>query len=195
MKNKVLKPPRLDRRGAWLEEIRRVESPNYDPRPAAAIDLLVLHSISLPPGEFGGDHIDRLFRNELDPNAHPFFAGIASLRVSAHLLINRHGEITQYVPFTHRAWHAGVSEFAGRGDCNDYSIGIELEGCDDATFTPEQYVTLTEITALITSHWPAITLDRIVGHCHIAPDRKTDPGPTFDWESWRASLSARLKRR
>ncbi len=179
----------VDPQGEWLQGVCRIISPNADQRPAnTEIDLLVIHSISLPPDEFGGDYIDQLFTNALDPNAHPCFKEIVSPKVSAHMLINRQGVPTQYVPFTRRAWHAGSSSFAGRKNCNDYAIGIELEGCDSKDFTRAQYKILTDITHAIMQYWPNITKDRIVGHCHIAPDRKTDPGPTFNWDDYYASL-------
>ena len=160
-------------------------SPNQDDRPVGcAPDLLVIHNISLPPGEFGGPWIDDLFMNSLDPAAHPYFAAIASLRVSSHLLIRRDGEIIQYVPLQMRAWHAGESCFDSKKGCNDYSIGIELEGSDDTKFTDAQYLALAQITRDIQQRFPAITTDRITGHSDIAPGRKTDPGPEFDWERY-----------
>ena len=171
----------IDQEGAWLLGARRLPSPNQDARPDEAdINLLVIHGISLPPGEYGGAHIDRLFTNTLDPGAHPYFAAIHKLRVSSHLLIDRGGGVTQYVPFTARAWHAGASCFAGRGCCNDFSIGIELEGSDARPYADAQYRRLAEITGLLCGRWRAITKDRIVGHSDIAPGRKTDPGPAFD---------------
>ncbi|MDM8563940.1 1,6-anhydro-N-acetylmuramyl-L-alanine amidase AmpD [Candidatus Marithioploca araucensis] len=173
---------KLDSDKAWLEEVRRHPSPNYDDRPKGIdIELLVIHAISLPPGEFGGPFIDQLFTSSLDKNAHPDFADIADLRVSAHLLIRRTGEVIQYVSFQQRAWHAGVSSFAGRSRCNDFSIGIELEGCDDVPYTDEQYQQLAQIIKILQQAWVALTPDRIVGHCDIAPGRKTDPGAAFDW--------------
>lgn len=169
-----------------LQTARQCRSPNASERPpGAVISLLVIHNISLPPGEYGGGHIDELFCNRLDPSAHPYFAGIAAMRVSAHLLIERGGELTQYVPFDCKAWHAGRSSFRGRPDCNDYSIGIELEGCDQEPFTAAQYERLGEVTRVLRSHYPEITAERIVGHSDIAPERKTDPGPFFDWERFR----------
>ena len=180
---------RIDEQGEWLEGVRKVISPNYDQRPDdLEIDLLVIHSISLPPGEFGGDYIDQLFTNSLDPEQHPYFEEIASLRVSTHIMINREGLITQYVPFTQRAWHAGESDYEGCANCNDYSIGIELEGCDNKDFTQAQYVTLVNITGAITQFWPKISKQRITGHCHIAPNRKTDPGPSFNWDLYYSSI-------
>lgn len=173
----------------WLVGAERRPSPNQDARPPeTAIDLLVIHSISLPPGEFGGDWIDDLFLNRLDPNAHPYFAPIASVRVSAHLLIRRDGRLIQYVSCERRAWHAGVSSFQGRERCNDYSIGIELEGTDETPFTEAQYMSLVACTHRIRQHYPAITDERIVGHSEIAPGRKTDPGPAFDWRRYRRGL-------
>ena len=172
---------RIDPKGAWLLGARRAPSPNQDARPIASdISLLVIHGISLPPGEYGGAHIDRFFSNTLDPNAHPYFAAIHTLRVSSHLLIDRRGRVTQYVPFTARAWHAGASCFAGRARCNDFSIGVELEGTDAAPYADPQYRRLAQITGLLAQRWRKITKDRIVGHSDIAPGRKTDPGPAFD---------------
>ncbi len=166
-----------------LSSATQRNSPNQDERPEwTAIDLLVIHNISLPPGEFGGPGIDDLFQNQLDPDAHPYFAGIATHRVSSHLLIRRDGELLQYVPLHRRAWHAGVSCHQGREQCNDFSIGIELEGDDNTPYTQHQYSTLAQATRDIMSMFPAITPERITGHCHIAPGRKTDPGPAFDWE-------------
>ena len=130
----------------------------------------------------GGHYIDQLFCNTLHPQEHPYFSSITSYRISAHLLLDRHGEITQYVPFNMRAWHAGESYFSGRKRCNDFSIGIELEGTDDLAYTDIQYQTLAEVTHIIMNRWPSITQQRIVGHCDIAPNRKTDPGPAFDWD-------------
>lgn len=183
-------PYTLDAAAAWFDNVTRRPSPNHDERPTnTAIDLLVIHSISLPPGEFGGGHIERLFLNTLDTTHHPYFAQLATLKVSAHLLIDRRGEVTQYVPLTHRAWHAGVSSFAGKERCNDYSIGIELEGCDDVEFTDAQYITLASLTRAITARYPDVTPQRIVGHSEIAPGRKTDPGPLFDWQQFRRLLS------
>lgn len=149
--------------------------------------MLVIHNISLPPGEFGGPWIEHLFTNTLDPSRHPYFAEIAELRVSAHLLINREGEVVQFVPFDKKAWHAGKSLFAGEENCNEFSIGIELEGCDDREFTDIQYERLAELTRYLCDCYPAIVPERIVGHSDIAPGRKTDPGPCFDWQRYRKS--------
>jgi len=173
----------------WLEAALRVPSPNCDERPeAAGISLLVIHNISLPPGEFGGPHIDALFCNQLDGAAHPYFADICTLRVSAHVLIRRDGRVVQYVPFDKRAWHAGKSSYQGRESCNDFSIGIELEGCDEQPFTSEQYAQLASITATLLQHYPGLHQERITGHSDIAPGRKTDPGPCFDWQRYQAAL-------
>lgn len=167
---------------SWIAGARRVDSPNFDARPAGvAIDLVVIHGISLPAGEFGGGHIDRLFTNTLDPSAHPSFAALRNLRVSAHLLLDRAGRLTQYVALTERAWHAGASSYRGRPNCNDYSIGIELEGCDDIPYTKAQYAALGALLTLLRNRFPGIAGRRVVGHCDVAPERKTDPGPAFDW--------------
>ena len=165
-----------------LEGARQLPSPNHsERRPGQPIDLLVIHSISLPPGRFGTGCVDLLFCNGLDPAAHPYFATIASLRVSSHLLIDRHGAVTQYVPFHRKAWHAGESEFGGRRDCNDFSIGIELEGSDDTPFTDPQYDRLSQVIGLLLAAYPDLHPERIVGHSEVAPGRKTDPGPRFNW--------------
>lgn len=180
---------KVDVTTGWLQGVRRVESPNQDGRPAdAAIDLLVIHGISLPPGEFGGGWIDALFTNTLDPQAHPYFQEIADLRVSTHVLIRRDGEIVQYVPFHRRAWHAGQSCFEGRARCNDFSIGVELEGCDDRPYEEAQYAALAELVRALMAAYPGITPQRIAGHSDIAPGRKTDPGLVFDWPRFRHLL-------
>jgi AmpD protein len=177
------------RRTGRLAAARLVDSPNFDERPAGtAIELLVIHNISLPPGEFGGDAIVELFTNRLDASAHPFFASIAHLRVSAHLLIRRDGEAIQFVRFHDRAWHAGVSCWNGRERCNDFSIGIELEGTDEDPFTPAQYARLIGATQLLQRAYP---LRAATGHSDIAPERKTDPGPHFDWRLFRAATGLR----
>lgn len=177
-----------------LVDARQVHSPNYDERPANVdVDLLVVHGISLPPGEFGGPHIDALFTNRLDPEAHPFFREITGLRVSTHLLIRRDGELVQYVPLDKRAWHAGVSSYQGRERCNDFSIGIELEGTDDTPYTDAQYSVLAQQVAALIKAFPALTEERVVGHSDIAPGRKTDPGMSFDWVRFRGELSAKLR--
>ncbi len=165
-----------------LDVARQCPSPNHDDRPeACAPDLIVLHNISLPPDEFGGKWIDDLFSNQLDSTAHPFFAEICHLRVASHLLIRRDGEIVQYVPFHKRAFHAGVSSYRGRERCNDFSIGIEIEGSDFVAFTEIQYQRLETLLPVLVSAYPSLSLEHVTGHEHIAPGRKTDPGPFFDW--------------
>ena len=175
----------------WLSDVTRVLSPHCDDRPEnEAPSLLVIHNISLPPGEFGGPYINQLFTATLNPDEHPYFQDICHLRVSAHCLIRRDGEIVQYVPFQRRAWHAGVSRFAGRERCNDFSIGIEQEGTDTLPFTAPQYQQLAQVTRLLLRAYP-ITPQRITGHSDIAPGRKTDPGPAFDWAHYRHLIQAR----
>jgi len=165
-----------------MEGARFVASPNHDERPdSEPPSLLVIHGISLPPGEYGGPWIDALFTNKLDPEAHPYFADIHQLRVSSHLLIRRDGELVQYVPFDKRAWHAGVSSYNGRERCNDFSIGIELEGSDDEPYEAAQYRVLAECVGALLAAYPELSAERITGHSDIAPGRKTDPGPHFDW--------------
>lgn len=164
------------------EGITFIPSPNFNARPQdAVIDLIVLHNISLPPGEFGGPYITELFTNTLDTSQHPYFLTLIDKKVSCHCLIRRSGHIIQYVPFTERAWHAGPSRFEGRENCNDYSVGIELEGEDEVPYTSEQYQVLGRLINCLRETYNSISLDRIVGHAAIAPDRKTDPGPSFDW--------------
>jgi AmpD protein len=161
---------------------RQVLSPFYDSRPSGVVpDLIVLHGISLPPGEFGGPWVARLFTGNLPADAHPEFRERAGLRVSAHVLVRRDGEPVQFVPFGDRAWHAGKSAWKGREACNDYSIGIELEGTDEVPYTDAQYDTLATLLPVLRAAYPAIAADRIVGHSDVAPGRKTDPGPSFDW--------------
>jgi len=163
----------------WLAGVRRVESPNCDDRPAGTeVSLLVVHSISLPPGEYGGDSIEKLFTNRLDPDAHPYFRQIEGMKVSAHFLVRRDGRLIQFVPVHRRAWHAGVSSWRGRSACNDFSIGVELEGTDDAAFEEAQYLALGELLARLRS---ALPLRDLAAHSDIAPGRKTDPGPGFAW--------------
>ncbi|MCP4995458.1 MAG: 1,6-anhydro-N-acetylmuramyl-L-alanine amidase AmpD [Gammaproteobacteria bacterium] len=175
----------------WITEARCCPSPNTDKRPDETdIDLLVIHNISLPPGEYGGAWIDDLFLNRLDSGAHPYFREICQLQVSSHLLIRRDGELVQYAPLQQRAWHAGVSQFQERERCNDFAIGIELEGCDEEPYTNAQYQTLITATRTITTRYPAITTERIVGHSDIAPGRKTDPGPAFDWQRFISGLAS-----
>lgn len=165
----------------WLQPARHCPSPYFDERPDEELSLLVIHSISLPPGKFGGPYIDQLFLGELNPDDDAYFVEIQHLKVSAHCLIRRTGELVQYVPLHKRAWHAGQSQFKNRERCNDFAIGIELEGTDTGPFTPEQYQTLTLLTRLIQARFPSITNEHIVGHSDIAPGRKTDPGTGFDW--------------
>ena len=175
----------------WLPRARRLPSPNCDERPVVSdISLLVIHNISLPPDQFGGSWIDDLFLNRLDYSAHPYFEQLRELRVSAHCCIFRDGRLTQYVPFDQRAWHAGKSTFAGRERCNDFSIGIELEGCDTQPFTQAQYTRLVRVTRTLLKAYPKLTRSRIVGHSDIAPGRKTDPGPHFDWARYRKEVRA-----
>jgi N-acetyl-anhydromuramoyl-L-alanine amidase len=167
----------------FLNTAIQIASPNFDSRPDADdISLLVIHSISLPPGEFGGEYIDQLFTNCLIPDYHPYFKEIYQLRVSAHLLIRRDGELHQYVGFDQRAWHAGVSRYDGRENCNDFSIGIELEGAVTCGFTDIQYTRLASTVRVLLANYPRLHRRRIVGHSDIAPGRKIDPGPLFDWE-------------
>ena len=173
----------------WISTAIRLASPNADSRPDDSdISLLVIHNISLPPGQFGGGHVGELFTNQLSPNAHPYFAQIADLKVSAHVLIDREGVVTQFVPFHQRAWHAGLSAFDGRSACNDYSIGIELEGTDTAFYTNKQYAQLGEITQSLMAEYSALTAERVTGHSDIASGRKTDPGASFNWERFRALI-------
>lgn len=175
---------RIDANG-WLRGVRQVVSPNCDARPpGTAVELLVIHNISLPPGEFGGAAIARLFTNTLDATAHPYYEQLKGLKVSAHFLIRRDGAIIQFVPCDKRAWHAGVSLWQGRSACNDFSIGIELEGSDDVPFSERQYLALARLTRLLRRRHP---IRAIVGHADIAPGRKTDPGPLFDWPHYLAA--------
>lgn len=178
----------LDPRTGWCLGIAHCPSPNFNARPGAEISLLVIHNISLPPAQFKTGKVQAFFQNRLDVTEHPYFSGIADLRVSAHFLIERDGEVTQFVSCLDRAWHAGVSSFGGRDGCNDFSIGIELEGTDDQPFTDAQYRALVTLTLQLRAAWPAITVKRITGHSDIAPTRKTDPGPCFDWARYRSAL-------
>ncbi len=174
-------------RGGWRTGARRCESPNFGPRPeGVAIDLVVLHSISLPPGEYGGDAVERLFTNRLDWAAHPYYEQIRGLAVSAHFLIRRDGELLQFVSCDARAWHAGASVWRGRSDCNDFSIGIELEGLEGELFDTPQYVA---VAALIDALAARYRIDAVVGHEHVAPGRKKDPGPGFDWVRLRSMVT------
>lgn len=171
----------------WYRFARRLASPNFGPRPPRAnVDLIVVHSISLPPGEYGGDAVQRLFTNTLDWNAHPYFQTIQGMQVSAHFYVRRGGELWQFVSCDDRAWHAGASRWRGRENCNDDSIGIELEGLEGQTFEPAQYETLADLCAVIAQRYP---IEHIAGHEHIAPGRKQDPGPGFDWALLRRQLA------
>ncbi|MBA4502445.1 1,6-anhydro-N-acetylmuramyl-L-alanine amidase AmpD [Marinobacterium sp. 3-1745] len=165
-----------------------IPSPNCNERPDGEVSLLVIHNISLPPGRFGGGHIAELFTNRLNPDAHPYFAEIQGLEVSAHVLIARDGSMTQFVPFDRRAWHAGRSCFQEREACNDFSIGVELEGTDELPYTDMQYQTLAAVTRALLKSYPDLKTERITGHSDIAPGRKTDPGPAFDWKRYQRSL-------
>ncbi len=179
----------IDSQG-WYSGARKVPSPYFDERSDVQdISLLVVHNISLPPGEFGGNYIEQFFTGKLNPDEHPFFKVIHKMGVSAHCLIRRDGEVVQFVPFTARAWHAGQSSFAGRERCNDYSIGIELEGTDFVAYTEAQYQSLTTLSRELMMAYPQITQPRITGHQYIAPMRKTDPGLVFDWGKFRHLLS------
>ena len=181
----------LDRETGLLRGNPCLCSPHCDDRPeGVTIDALVIHAISLPPGYFDTGPISDLFLGCLDADAHPYFKEVATLKVSAHFVIGREGDLTQFVPVTRRAWHAGESWFDGRNRVNDFSVGIELVGSDDTRFTDAQYDLLVNLTRALQKAWPAITSDRIVGHSEIAPGRKTDPGPHFDWDRYRSSISA-----
>jgi N-acetyl-anhydromuramoyl-L-alanine amidase len=185
---------RVDPATGLLVGVRQVLSPNHDQRPrGVAPDLIVIHNISLPPAEFGGPWIDRLFTANLPPDVHPFFREASKLRVSSHALIRRTGEVVQYVPFQARAWHAGESEYRGRRTCNDFSIGIELEGVDDQPYEDAQYAVLTRLIETLLVAYPTLSRERIAGHSDIAPGRKSDPGPAFDWQRLRTALGERLE--
>ena len=189
----VSAPLAVDCATGLLVGARQVLSPNFDSRPGGALpELLVVHGISLPPGEFGGPWIDRMFTGTLPADAHPFFEDLASARLSAHALIRRDGQIVQYVPFGVRAWHAGVSQYCGRAGCNDFSIGIELEGTEHVPYTDAQYQQLTELAVALLGAYDSLSVDRIVGHCDIAPERKSDPWATFEWDRFRKALRARM---
>jgi N-acetyl-anhydromuramoyl-L-alanine amidase len=174
----------------WLTPATHIPSPNFDERATPSnISLIVIHCISLPPGEFATPYIDHLFCNQLDPTLHPYFQDIYQLTVSAHILIRRNGEIVQYVPFDKRAWHAGKSEYQGRERCNDFSIGIELEGTECVPYTDKQYEQLIEVVRLLLQTYPSLSLDHITGHSDIAPGRKTDPGDSFNWQRLLGALT------
>ena len=181
----------VDAASGLLQGVSFVSSPHCDARPAGAgVELLVIHGISLPPGEFGGPWIEQLFTGRLETGAHPYFAGIVSLKVAAHVLIRRDGSCIQYVPFTRRAWHAGESSFRGRSACNDFSIGIELEGTDDTAFEDAQYATLAAVIRALLAAYDTLDASRIVGHSDIAPGRKLDPGTRFDWPRLRSAVGS-----
>ena len=185
----------IDVAAGLVTPARFVASPNHDERPEGSVpELIIVHGISLPPGEYGGPWIDRLFANALPPDAHPYFAQVAGLKVSSHALIRRDGELVQYVPFHRRAWHAGASSYRGRERCNDFSIGIELEGTDERPYEPVQYRTLVELIVALCGAYPSLSVERIAGHSDVAPGRKTDPGPAFDWPRFRAMVRSATER-
>ncbi len=180
----------VDLDSGLLRGVRYIASPNFDARPPdIETNLIVIHGISLPPGDFGGPWIERLFTNSLPLDAHEYFAQIGPLKVSSHVVVARTGDLTQYVKFTDRAWHAGLSSYEGRQACNDFSVGLELEGTDTLPYEPIQYEVLAQVIGALCAAYPALSPDRVVGHSDIAPGRKTDPGPAFDW-----SLARRLMR-
>ena len=173
--------------GGWYRFARRLDSPNFGARPeGAAVDLLVVHSISLPPGVYGGDEVQRLFTNTLDWEAHPYFKSIEGMQVSSHFYVRRDGALWQFVSCDDRAWHAGPSQWRGRANCNDFSIGIELEGLEDEAFEPVQYEALAALASALAQHYP---IAHVAGHEHIAPGRKRDPGAQFDWALLRRELA------
>lgn len=179
----------IDRESGLLRAARQAPSPNCDDRPPGVVpELIVVHGISLPPGEYGGPWIDRLFTNTLPADQHPYFAEVADRKVSSHALIRRDGELVQYVPLHRRAWHAGVSQYRGRERCNDFSVGIELEGTDDSPYEPIQYRVLSTVILRLCDAYPSLSREHIAGHSDIAPGRKTDPGLAFDWPRLRALL-------
>jgi N-acetyl-anhydromuramoyl-L-alanine amidase len=181
----------IDLETGLLQGARQVASPNRDARPdGVEADLIVVHGISLPPGEFGGPWIERLFTNSLPAEVHPYFREVGSLRVSSHLVIMRDGSVTQFVSFTERAWHAGTSAYQGREACNDFSVGVELEGTDTLPYEAAQYDALAEVVAALCAAYPRLSTQRIAGHSDIAPGRKTDPGPAFDWPRARRLIAA-----
>jgi AmpD protein len=181
---------RIDPNTHLIAGINFVASLNMDERPiGTSLDLVIIHNISLPPGEFAGGYVHKLFTNSLDSNEHPYFKEIEGLEVSSHLLIERTGKLTQFVPFNKRAWHAGQSNYLGRERCNDFSIGIELEGTDDIEYTGQQYRVLSAVVMALLSTYTSLSSERIVGHCDVAPQRKTDPGQSFDWQRLKADIS------
>jgi AmpD protein len=182
---------RIDVESGLMQGVRQVASPNRDLRPPGVeADLIVVHGISLPPGEYGGPWIERLFTNTLPAEVHPYFAEVCSLRVSSHVVVGRDGGVTQYVKFSERAWHAGKSIYQGREACNDFSVGIELEGTDTSPYEASQYNVLAEVVAALCAAYPRLSADRLVGHNEISPGRKTDPGPAFDWPRARRLIAA-----
>jgi N-acetyl-anhydromuramoyl-L-alanine amidase len=181
----------VDLETGLMRGAKQVASPNFDARPAGVeADLIVIHGISLPPGEFGGPWIGRLFTNTLPAEIHPYFAEVALFRVSSHLVVQRDGALTQYVSFADRAWHAGQSNYQGRAACNDFSVGVELEGTDTLPYEATQYEALAAVVAALCAAYPRLSADRLVGHSDIAPGRKTDPGPAFDWPRARRLIGA-----
>jgi len=181
----------IDAETGWINGVRWVWSPNFDARPRPVeLGLIVVHGISLPPGRFGGPFIDRLFTNTLRADQHPYFGEVADRRVSSHVLVDRRGSVTQYVSLTKRAWHAGESTYCGRSSCNDFSVGIELEGTDEVPYAPVQYRVLAELIGALRLSYPTLAEAAVVGHCDIAPGRKTDPGPCFEWPRLHALLGA-----
>lgn len=181
---------RLDPVSGWMDGVRRAPSPNCDDRPdGSEVEALIVHSISLPPGCFGGPEIEEFFLNRLDAGRHPYFHEIRDLRVSAHFLVRRHGAIVQFVPTTLRAWHAGVSHCLGRDRVNDFSLGVELEGCDDVPFDERQYAALAALADELFAHYSSLGVERMFAHSDIAPGRKTDPGPLFDWHELRRRIA------
>ena len=185
----------IDAGSGLINEARFVPSPNQDPRPpGATLDLIVVHGIGLPPGEFGGPWVERLFTNELPGEVHPFFTTLEGLKVSAHVFLRRDGTLVQFVPFHARAWHAGVSAWRYRSACNDFSIGIEVEGADEIAYEPVQYRVLAALIAALRRAYPTLAGDALVGHSDVAPGRKTDPGPSFDWAHLGGLLARELAR-
>ena len=179
----------------WIDQARRVPSPNHNERPDPDdIGLVVVHNISLPPEQFGGERIEAFFQNRLDCDVHPYFDRLRELRVSSHFLIRRDGELVQFVPCDKRAWHAGVSRWQGRDNCNDFSLGIELEGADEIPYEDAQYRTLAELVGTLIAAYSRLSTETVTGHQHIAPGRKTDPGPAFDWARLRRDLSVPERR-
>jgi AmpD protein len=173
----------------WLNIAQKSPSPNFNARPDGEISLVVVHNISLPPKQYGGPFVEDFFCNRLEVSADPYFAEISHLEVSSHLFIRRDGSIIQFVPFNQRAWHAGLSHYSGRDNCNDFSIGIEMEGCDDEAYCNEQYISLQQVTRVLMLAYPLISSDRITGHEFISPRRKTDPGSAFKWQRLFSDLS------